>query len=128
MKRNLTIGVVVVLAAFLTIAVIYALGNKSKENPNTETEKVTASVTDAAVQESEKHPHAEGSTECTKKHAKGECKGHEPGQSHEGAHSQASENHSECSATCQAKHDSGECKGHKPGEKHDENHSKKSQE
>lgn len=124
MKRILSIGLVVVLAAFLIAAVIYAIGNKAQGTKQSQTEKVTTSVPGAAIQESEKHPHAKGSAECIEKHAKGECTGHEPGQPHEGSNVQAGEDHSEGSAACQAKHASGECKGHQPGEKHSENHGK----
>lgn len=128
MKKTLTVGLVVVLAVFLTVAVIYAFANKAKENPKSQTEKVTTTVPNTAIQESEKHPHAEGSAECIEKHAKGECTGHEPGQDHEGRNGQVGEDHAEGSAACQAKHASGECQAHQPGEKHSENNSKKSQE
>lgn len=91
MKRILTVGLAVVLAIFLSVVVIYAIGNKVKENQKLQTEKVTTKaqtekvttmVPGAAIRESEKHPHAEGSAGCIEKHNNGECQGHKSGEKH----------------------------------------------
>ncbi len=102
MKRIPTIGLIMVFVAFLTVAVLYAFANKAQETPQSQKEKVTASVASAAAPKSEKQQHAEGSTAWQAKHASGECTGHEPGQPHQGTNGQAREDYAEGSAACKA--------------------------
>lgn len=122
MKKTQAVGLAVLVVALTSAAVGYTVVNGAKEDPKPRTENVTTSVTgNAAIQESEQHPHAEGENH---PHAEGECKGHEPGQPHMEKGDNPGHGHEEGSAACQEKHAKGECKGHQPGEKHSENHGK----
>ena len=97
MKVITTIIVLLLSVLFLASTVAYAGGTVTKQD------KPKAATT--AVQETQKHSPEKGSAACKEKHAKGECKGHEPGK---------------CTCdkdpgACKDKHEKGECKGHEPG-------------
>jgi len=86
--KAITVIVSLVLALLLTSAMYAQDKQVNKENP-----KNTALVTSAVKKENPKNTatavqskqngHEEGSAACLEKHAKGECKGHEPGQPHD---------------------------------------------
>lgn len=90
------------LALLLIAATIYALENKDakQDKPNP-----TPTVTQ----------HEEGSAACLEKHAKGECKGHEPGQPHMEKGDNPGNGYAEGSAASEKKHAEGKCKGHESG-------------
>jgi len=109
--KAITVIVSLVLALLLTSAMYAQDKQVKKEKP---------SSTATAVQ-SKQSAHEEGSAACLEKHAKGECKGHEPGQPHmEKGDNPGHGQHAEGSAACLEKHAKGECKGHEPGQPHDE--------
>jgi hypothetical protein len=88
LKQLKAVIVSLVLALLLTSAMYAQDKQVKKENP-----KNTASLTSAVKKEnpkktatavqSKQNGHEEGSAACKEKHAKGECKGHEPGQPHD---------------------------------------------
>lgn len=140
MKKALNIRLGLTIVALLLLAVIYASVNKVQDNPKATVEVIqrVGVATPAAqgvmarnelpapsAQDVGKHDHEEGSAACQEKHAKGECKGHEPGQPH---HMEKGDNpghgHKEGSGECKDKHAKGECKAHEPGQPHREKHAK----
>ncbi|HID93109.1 MAG TPA: hypothetical protein EYP60_03330 [bacterium (Candidatus Stahlbacteria)] len=103
-KALLSLVLAVSLGAFIAGSV-YACGDRHS-NP-TKGEKSL---------KSDNPGHEEDPAECKEKHAKGECKGHEPGQPHMEKSGNPGHEHKEGSAECKEAHKSGKCTGHKPGE------------
>ena len=72
--KKLRIIAIALFAVVLLVGFVTYAGSQDKPK---------SKKTDVAVQKAEKHGHEEGSAACQEKHAKGECKGHEPGKPHE---------------------------------------------
>ncbi len=64
MKKTPAVGLAVLVVALTSVAVGYTVLDRAKEDPKPRTESTTTSVAGGAtIQESEDHPHAEGSAE-----------------------------------------------------------------